>query len=90
MFKHENNRFYLENEEEKTLAEITYTYAGENVIIVDHTFVDPSLRGQGIGAQLVERVVLFAEEENLKIIPLCPYAKKEFTEKEAYHKVWHK
>lgn len=88
MFKHEHQRFYLENEEGKIMAEITYTEVDDKILTIDHTFVDPSLRGQGIASKLVEAVVKLAINQNKKIIPVCPFAKKEFSEKEAYHKVW--
>ena len=40
--------------------------------------VSEDYRGQGIGRQLLDKVVEFAREKNLKIIPLCPYAKSVF------------
>lgn len=52
------------------LAEMVYTWASENVFIIEHTDVDDSLRGQGVGNKLLERVVAFAREKNVKIIPL--------------------
>lgn len=70
-FEKGNNRFYKE-EGDKLLAEITYVPNGD-VVKVDHTFVDPSLRGQGVAEQLVDRVVTEMESEGKKIIPLCPY-----------------
>jgi uncharacterized protein len=56
-------------------AEMTYTKAGENKISIDHTFVEHDFRGEGIAKDLVAEGVKFARENNLKIIPLCPYAK---------------
>ena len=37
-------------------AEITYIPKGEGVIDANHTFVDPSLRGQGVARQLVDKL----------------------------------
>lgn len=34
------------------LAEMVYTWAGENVFIIEHTDVDDSLRGQSVGEQI--------------------------------------
>lgn len=56
-------------------AEMTYTKAGEGLISIDHTFVEHDFRGEGIAKDLVATGVNFARENNLKIIPLCPYAK---------------
>lgn len=66
--------FYIE-ENGKRLAEMVYTWAGEKVFIVEHTEVDGSLEGKGIGKQLVHHMVEFARSKDLKVIPLCPFTK---------------
>ena len=66
--------FYIELDG-KRLAEMTYVWAGSKVFIVDHTEVDESLEGKGVGKQLVQHAVDFAREKELKIIPLCPFTK---------------
>jgi predicted GNAT family acetyltransferase len=67
----------------KRLAEMTYTVAGSRVII-DHTTVDDALRGTGAGKKLVEAAVQWARAENVKLLPLCPYAKSVFDKTPAY------
>lgn len=64
------------NEEEAGL--MTYTWAGDQKFIIDHTEVNPDFSGKGIGKQLVMAAVEFARENGLKILPLCPYAKSVF------------
>ena len=71
-------RFYKKDENENLICEITYFVEDSSMIVIDRTFVDDNYRGQGIAAQLVERVVQMAREENKKIIPLCPFAKGMF------------
>ncbi|GGG73694.1 N-acetyltransferase [Parapedobacter pyrenivorans] len=66
----------LVNEEEAGL--MTYTWAGDHKFIIDHTEVNPDFSGKGIGKQLVMAAVEFARENDLKILPLCPYAKSVF------------
>lgn len=66
--------FYLEENGER-LAEMVYTKEKDRMII-QHTEVDESLRGKNIGFELVEHAVEYAREANLKIVPLCPFAKK--------------
>jgi len=56
-------------------AELTYSIAGERLIIVDHTSVPDEWRGKGVGKALVERVVLDSRKRGVKIVPLCPFAK---------------
>jgi len=71
----ENGVFYIDKNG-KIVAEMTYTWAGTDRIIIDHTQVDNSLKGQGIGKQLVTKAVEFARAKNIKIVPICPFAKR--------------
>jgi predicted GNAT family acetyltransferase len=68
------------------LAEMTYTVAGSRVII-DHTQVDESLRGKGVGDKLVAAAVQWARAENARLLPLCPYAKSVFDKMPEYRDV---
>jgi predicted GNAT family acetyltransferase len=56
-------------------AEMTYSRAGESLIIIDHTSVPDALRGRSVGQALVKRAVEDARAEGKKIMPLCPFAK---------------
>lgn len=67
--------FFIEQDGE-WVAEMTYFTSGENEITIDHTEVDDSLEGKGVGAKLVAEGVKYARENNLKIIPACPFVKK--------------
>ena len=69
--------FFIEIEG-KQEAEMTFVFAGEDKIIIDHTGVNPGNEGKGLGKQMVAQAVTFARENNIKIIPLCPFAKKVF------------
>ncbi|WP_186332539.1 GNAT family N-acetyltransferase [Macrococcoides canis] len=68
-----NNKFYVGNEVAPD-AEITFQPSGD-AIVIDHTYTDPKLRGEGVAKQLVERAVDYARENNLKVVPLCSYAR---------------
>ncbi|PKQ46574.1 GNAT family N-acetyltransferase [Confluentibacter flavum] len=65
--------FYIEIDNMKA-AEMTYTHAGPNKIIIDHTEVSDTLKGQGIGYKLIDAAVVYIRANNLKVIPLCPFA----------------
>lgn len=68
--------------EGKEAARMTYSRAGEGMIIIDHTEVDDSLRGQGAGKKLVLAAVEYARQNTLRILPLCPFAKSVFDKAE--------
>ena len=69
--------FFIEIEG-KQEAEMTFVFAGEDKIIIDHTGVNPGNEGKGLGKQMVAQAVTYAREKKKKIIPLCPFAKKVF------------
>lgn len=66
----------------KEAGEMTYTWDGEDKFIIDHTKVDPEFEGKGIGKKLLMETVEFARQNNLKIIPLCSFAKSVFDKTE--------
>lgn len=74
--------FYVE-ENGTTLAEMTYSMTGANLMIIDHTEVSDELRGKNVGYQLVHAGVEYARANHIKIIPLCPFAKSVFDKKGA-------
>ncbi|WP_228411704.1 GNAT family N-acetyltransferase [Chryseobacterium sp.] len=59
----------------KKAGEMTYTWAGDDKFIIDHTEVDEAYNGQGLAKQLVYAGVDYARKNGKKVIPLCPYAK---------------
>lgn len=61
--------------EGKQEAMMTFVFAGEDKIIIDHTEVNPGNNGKGYGKKMVAKAVEYAREKGLKIIPLCPFAK---------------
>lgn len=79
--KHEHNekkgRFYYE-EGGKTLAEMVYVMAGREKMIIEHTEVDASLEGKGVGKKLLETLVQYVRQESIRVIPLCPFANATF------------
>jgi len=70
----------------KRVAELTYSLAGDRAL-VDHTYVDPGLRGGSIAPSLVEAAVRWARDGNRKIVPLCSYVRSVFARTRAYDDV---
>jgi predicted GNAT family acetyltransferase len=56
-------------------AEMTYSRAGNGLIIIDHTEVPAALRGRKVGERLVRQAIEDARLDGVAIIPLCPFAK---------------
>jgi predicted GNAT family acetyltransferase len=69
--------FYTDEMGER-LAEMTFSKAGNKLLIIDHTEVSETLKGKGTGKQLVAAAVEYARRNGVKIIPLCPFAKSVF------------
>jgi predicted GNAT family acetyltransferase len=59
-------------------AEMTFSKAGAQLIIIDHTEVPGAFRGQGVGPALVARGVADARAAGKRILPLCPFAAAQF------------
>jgi predicted GNAT family acetyltransferase len=77
-FDRENKGFFKATEDSKEAGRMTYSWAGKDRFIIDHTEVNPEFSGQGVGQKMVEAAIAYARENNLKIIPLCPFAKAQF------------
>lgn len=74
--------YYKAVEDGKQAGLMTYTWAGDTKFIIDHTEVNADFNGKGVGKKLVMSAVAYARENNLKIIPLCPFAKSVFDKTE--------
>jgi predicted GNAT family acetyltransferase len=76
--KEHRGAFFIEREGQR-LAELTFSATPDGkLVILDHTEVSDSLRGQGIARKLVEAAVGWAREKKVKLLPLCPFAKAVF------------
>ena len=69
--------FYLERDG-KRLAQMTYSRASAALVIIDHTEVDESLGGQGVGRSLLDAAVRWARATKTRIVATCPFAKAQF------------
>jgi uncharacterized protein len=57
-------------------GKMTYVWAGEKKMIIDHTEGNPDFKGVGI--KMLNTAVAYARANDITIIPLCPFAKKMF------------
>ena len=74
----ERNRIYCA-QGGRTLAEVTFPETEPGVVVIDHTWVDGSLRGQGTAGQLMQAVVDALRADGRKAQATCSYARGWFT-----------
>lgn len=70
--------YFVALDNDVVAGKMFYTWAGADKFIIDHTEVNVGFEGKGVGKQLLMEVVKFAREKQLKIMPLCPFAKSMF------------
>lgn len=58
----------------KRQAEMTYSIASDEMVIINHTGVDDALRGTGAGKKLLAALVEWARAEKKQVIPVCSFA----------------
>lgn len=78
----EDYRVYLENSDGNILAYVTFPLIDDDVVMINHTYVDNSLRGQGVASVLLEKAYNKIKEQNYKVIPTCSYALNWFNKHE--------
>ena len=80
-------RAYLEDHDDNNISEMTFSKLGKHQLIIDHTAVADSMRGKGVGRKLLETIVDYSRNHDIKVIPLCPFAKSQFQKDESIHDV---
>jgi predicted GNAT family acetyltransferase len=78
--------FFIE-ENGQRLGEMTFSRAGDDLLIIDHTEVSEALKGKGAGKQMVAAAVDYARKNKIKILPLCTFAKSVFDKVKEYQDV---
>jgi hypothetical protein len=73
-FIYENHKIYVKDNEDKLIVEATFPLYKKGVVNVDHTYVDPTLRGQGVASKLMHEVCKHAEKLGYKVVATCPYS----------------
>ncbi|MDD2494725.1 MAG: GNAT family N-acetyltransferase [Tissierellia bacterium] len=87
-FKFEKNRIYIENDNNECIGEVTFPSTSENEVSINHTFVDNSLRGQGIAGRLMVELAEHLRKNGKKAYATCPYAKKWFDDHSEYNDIY--
>jgi len=81
--------FYIEEDNVK-IGEMVVGISG-TALTVYHTEVDPEMEGNGFAKQMLDKMVAYARENKLQVIPLCEYVHAQFKRHPAdYEDIWKK
>ena len=69
---HNAEKYRFEAWIDNQLSKLDYLL-DEDTIVMTHVGVYPEHRGQGVAGKLVEIALNYAEENSLRVIPMCPY-----------------
>lgn len=69
--------FFIERDGSR-VAEMTYSRAADDLVIIDHTEVHELLRGLGVSRKLLDATVAWARTTHTRILATCPYAAAQF------------
>ena len=73
-WKYENGRIYSTNENDELMCETTFTRKENGEMDINHTYVNPVLRGQDVAAKMMVVVAENFRKEGLKTTATCSYA----------------
>ena len=82
-FERERDRAAAYDQSEQEVGECTFVKS-KNLWVIDHTFVAPDIRGRNVASSLIKIIVEQVRNSNVKIVPLCSFAKKEFMKIDEY------
>ena len=68
-FTKEKAKIAYYSEDGEILAEVTFPAVNKNTVNINHTFVDESLRGQGIAGKLMQAAAEYLDESGKKVLP---------------------
>jgi len=71
---YEDGRIYSIDDKNELMAEATFVFKENREVDIDHTYVHPTLRGQGVAGKMMETVAAYLKEKGLKASASCPYA----------------
>ena len=61
------------------LGFLEFTRPDVGVMRIEYVEVSPELRGTGLGRQLVAKAIDFAKDAQLRVVPICSYARAVIT-----------
>ena len=73
-WSYEPGRVYGLDETNTCIAEATYVFLDDRTVDINHTYVDPALRGHGVAGEMMEAVTQCLRRDGLKAVASCSYA----------------
>lgn len=83
-FTYTQDRIFLPDDHNNVLAEVTFPAIDDDTVDISHTYVDDSLRGQGIAGTLMEAAAQYLKARHKKAVPTCSYAVRWFEKHPEY------
>lgn len=81
------NQIALYDAEQKLIAEVNFPDVDDDTVNIDRTFVDDSLRGQGVAGKLMEAAARELRTRNKKADLTCTYAMSWFAKHPEYQDI---
>lgn len=73
-WKYDDGRVYSTDDKGELTAEATYKRINGDVVDIDHTYVIPALRGNGMAAEMMAALGMHLRKNGLKAVASCSYA----------------
>lgn len=77
--KENAGEFFIAGQSEERVAKLDYILFGSGRLVIQHTEVGKELQGKGAASQLVDTAAEYARNKGMRIVPICPFAKKYMT-----------
>lgn len=74
-FEHDEERQTFDALIGQDRATLEYRSNKEGKIFLTHTEVPPALQGNGVGSKLLIHVFDYIRDNNMRMIPVCPFVK---------------
>ncbi len=81
-WNYKENQMVSVDEKGEIMAQVDYVKKDNNTIDIEHVYVSPEYRGQGIAEQTMQTVINYLREHNLKTMASCSYANHWFHKNE--------
>lgn len=67
------SRYELVEDGEAVIGFADFRLQGDDLVVFDHTVIDPDRRGEGLGAVLVQGALDDVRPTGRKVVPVCWY-----------------